>query len=183
MTNRVRKRRSAGPDWASADSPTRLYLPALGHPRAVGRRAWHEFHPLQVGRRTRGADLRRWPMLARHHPSRVERQRRAGHAAYERLVTQVVGYVEAPVHGLALPLDVRGSAFQQCVWMALREIPAGETASYATIAEKIGSPRCSARVRDSIRLPASSGPGNTSDASASNHGASRGKARALDASS
>ncbi len=64
-----------------------------------------------------------------------------GESAYERLVAQVVGLVEAPGRGLALPLDVRGTAFQQRVWMALREIPAGQTASYATIAEKIGSPR------------------------------------------
>lgn len=64
-----------------------------------------------------------------------------GDSAYERLVAQVVGLVEAPGRGLALPLDVRGTAFQHRVWMALREIPAGQTASYATIAEKIGSPR------------------------------------------
>ena len=64
-----------------------------------------------------------------------------GDLAYERLVAQVVGFVEAPGRGLALPLDVRGTAFQHRVWMALREIPAGQTASYATIAEKIGSPR------------------------------------------
>ena len=51
------------------------------------------------------------------------------------------GLVEAPGRGLALPLDVRGTAFQHRVWMALREIPAGQTASYATIAQKIGSPR------------------------------------------
>jgi AraC family transcriptional regulator of adaptative response/methylated-DNA-[protein]-cysteine methyltransferase len=63
-----------------------------------------------------------------------------GDAAYERLVAQVVGLVEAPGRGLTLPLDVRGTAFQQRVWMALREIPVGETASYSTIAEKIGSP-------------------------------------------
>ena len=64
-----------------------------------------------------------------------------GDTAYERLVAQVVGFVEAPGRGLDLPLDVRGTAFQQRVWMALREIPAGQTASYSSIAEKIGSPR------------------------------------------
>lgn len=64
-----------------------------------------------------------------------------GDAAYERLVAQVVGLVEAPGRGLALPLDLRGTAFQHRVWMALRDIPVGQTASYATIAEKIGSPR------------------------------------------
>lgn len=61
--------------------------------------------------------------------------------AYEQLMAQVVGLVEAPAHGHALPLDVRGTAFQQRVWLALREIPAGETATYTSIAKKIGSPR------------------------------------------
>ncbi len=64
-----------------------------------------------------------------------------GDVGYEQLVAQVVGLVEAPGRGLALPLDVRGTAFQQRVWMALRAIPAGQTASYAAIAETIGSPR------------------------------------------
>jgi AraC family transcriptional regulator of adaptative response/methylated-DNA-[protein]-cysteine methyltransferase len=64
-----------------------------------------------------------------------------GDAAYERLVAHVVGFVEAPAHGLELPLDVRGTAFQQRVWLALREIPPGTTATYSTIADKIGSPR------------------------------------------
>ncbi|SDK99888.1 AraC family transcriptional regulator, regulatory protein of adaptative response / methylated-DNA-[protein]-cysteine methyltransferase [Modicisalibacter muralis] len=64
-----------------------------------------------------------------------------GDAEFERLVARVVGFVEAPGIGLDLPLDVRGTAFQQRVWQALREIPVGETASYAAIAERIGSPR------------------------------------------
>ena len=59
---------------------------------------------------------------------------------YERLVAQVVGFVEAPAIGLDLPLDVRGTAFQQRVWQALREIPAGSTASYGEIARRIGAP-------------------------------------------
>ena len=62
-------------------------------------------------------------------------------AAFEQLVAQVVGFVEQPALGLALPLDVRGTAFQERVWQALREIPAGSTASYAEIAERIGQPR------------------------------------------
>jgi AraC family transcriptional regulator of adaptative response/methylated-DNA-[protein]-cysteine methyltransferase len=64
-----------------------------------------------------------------------------GDGDFERLVAQVVGFVEAPALGLDLPLDVRGTAFQQRVWQALREIPAGETASYAAIAERIGAPK------------------------------------------
>ena len=62
-------------------------------------------------------------------------------AGYERLVAQVVGFVEAPGVGLDLPLDVRGTAFQRRVWEALREIPAGRTASYADVAKRIGAPR------------------------------------------
>ncbi|MEO6919967.1 MAG: bifunctional DNA-binding transcriptional regulator/O6-methylguanine-DNA methyltransferase Ada [Collimonas sp.] len=60
---------------------------------------------------------------------------------FEQLVAQVVGFIEAPALGLDLPLDVRGTAFQQRVWQALREIPVGSTASYAEIAARIGSPK------------------------------------------
>ncbi|MGH8158137.1 MAG: bifunctional DNA-binding transcriptional regulator/O6-methylguanine-DNA methyltransferase Ada [Rhodanobacter sp.] len=64
-----------------------------------------------------------------------------GDRAFEQLVAQVVGFVEAPAIGLDLPLDVRGTAFQQRVWQALRGIPVGTTASYSEIAARIGSPR------------------------------------------
>ena len=64
-----------------------------------------------------------------------------GDAEFEKLVAAVVGHVEAPRHALDLPLDVRGTAFQQRVWQALCEIPAGSTASYAEIAARIGSPK------------------------------------------
>jgi AraC family transcriptional regulator of adaptative response/methylated-DNA-[protein]-cysteine methyltransferase len=63
-----------------------------------------------------------------------------GDAEYEALVARVVGFVEAPALGLDLPLDVRGTAFQQRVWQALREIPVGETRSYSDIARNIGAP-------------------------------------------
>lgn len=61
--------------------------------------------------------------------------------AYEAMVARVVGFVEAPEVGLHLPLDVRGTAFQQRVWLALQEIPVGATVSYADIARRIGSPK------------------------------------------
>jgi AraC family transcriptional regulator of adaptative response/methylated-DNA-[protein]-cysteine methyltransferase len=64
-----------------------------------------------------------------------------GDAEFEGLIAKVVGFVEAPRLGLDLPLDVRGTAFQQRVWQALRQIPAGKTASYADIASRIGSPK------------------------------------------
>jgi AraC family transcriptional regulator of adaptative response/methylated-DNA-[protein]-cysteine methyltransferase len=60
---------------------------------------------------------------------------------YEALVATVVGFVEAPNLGLDLPLDVRGTAFQQRVWQALQEIPVGQTVSYAEVARRIGSPK------------------------------------------
>jgi AraC family transcriptional regulator, regulatory protein of adaptative response / methylated-DNA-[protein]-cysteine methyltransferase len=60
---------------------------------------------------------------------------------YEALVARVVGFVEAPRIGLDLPLDVRGTAFQQRVWQALQEIPVGATVSYAEIARRIGAPK------------------------------------------
>jgi AraC family transcriptional regulator, regulatory protein of adaptative response / methylated-DNA-[protein]-cysteine methyltransferase len=64
-----------------------------------------------------------------------------GDEDFERLVATVVGFLENPSSGLDLPLDIRGTAFQQRVWEALRQIPAGSTASYAEIAGRIGQPK------------------------------------------
>jgi AraC family transcriptional regulator of adaptative response/methylated-DNA-[protein]-cysteine methyltransferase len=66
---------------------------------------------------------------------------RGAEADFEQTVAQVVAFVEAPKIGLDLPLDVRGTAFQQRVWQALREIPAGQTVSYAELAERVGLPK------------------------------------------
>jgi AraC family transcriptional regulator of adaptative response/methylated-DNA-[protein]-cysteine methyltransferase len=59
---------------------------------------------------------------------------------FDELVAQVVGLVEQPGLGTDLPLDVRGTAFQERVWRALRDVPAGETTTYAEIARRIGAP-------------------------------------------
>ena len=79
------------------------------------------------------------------HRNRATTQRIArlvgGDSEYESLVARVVGFVEAPSLGLDLPLDVRGTAFQQRVWQALRDIPTGQTISYSEIARKIGTPK------------------------------------------
>lgn len=64
-----------------------------------------------------------------------------GNADYESLIAQVVGAVEAPGTALDLPLDVRGTAFQQRVWNALRAIPPGVTRTYSEIARAIGAPK------------------------------------------
>lgn len=63
-----------------------------------------------------------------------------GDAGFEAWVARVVGFVEAPAIGLDLPLDIRGTAFQQRVWQALQAVPPGETVSYGEIARRIGAP-------------------------------------------
>jgi AraC family transcriptional regulator, regulatory protein of adaptative response / methylated-DNA-[protein]-cysteine methyltransferase len=65
---------------------------------------------------------------------------KGGDAEFERMVAEVVGLVEAPGQRLDLPLDIRGTAFQQKVWAALQAIPPGKTATYAEIARAIGQP-------------------------------------------
>lgn len=64
-----------------------------------------------------------------------------GDNKFEKLVAKVVGFVEAPAIGLDLPLDIRGTAFQQRVWQALRQIPAGTTVSYTELARRMGMPK------------------------------------------
>ena len=64
---------------------------------------------------------------------------------YEVLVARVVGFIEEPSSDQDfikhLPLDVRGTAFQQRIWQALRQIPAAVTVSYTDIAQLIGAPK------------------------------------------
>ena len=69
-----------------------------------------------------------------------------GDARFERRVAEVIRFVDSPRIGFKLPLDVRGTAFQQRVWEALRKIPPGETVSYADIARTIGAPRATRAV-------------------------------------
>jgi AraC family transcriptional regulator of adaptative response/methylated-DNA-[protein]-cysteine methyltransferase len=68
-----------------------------------------------------------------------------GDRPFERTVARVVGFIDHlegnPAARLDLPLDVRGTAFQQRVWDALRAVPAGSTTTYAELAARIGSPR------------------------------------------
>ena len=69
-----------------------------------------------------------------------------GDAEFEQLVAKVVGFVEAPGIGLDLPLDLRGTAFQQRVWLALRDIPPGTTLSYGELARRLGAPQATRAV-------------------------------------
>ena len=64
-----------------------------------------------------------------------------GGAALADLAARVVASVESPERDQDLPLDVRGTAFQEAIWQALREIPLGETRSYAELAAVAGNPK------------------------------------------
>jgi AraC family transcriptional regulator, regulatory protein of adaptative response / methylated-DNA-[protein]-cysteine methyltransferase len=59
---------------------------------------------------------------------------------FEKTVRAVIAHVDAPEATFDLPLDIRGTAFQQRVWQALMKLPAGEIATYSELAAKIGSP-------------------------------------------
>jgi len=60
---------------------------------------------------------------------------------FDQWLVKTLACIEKPEHGHALPLDVKGTVFQEKVWRALRDIPAGETASYSDIARAIGRPK------------------------------------------
>ena len=64
-----------------------------------------------------------------------------GEADFDGWVAQVVACIDAPGSELKLPMDIRGTAFQQRVWKALGKIPIGQTVSYAAIAREIGEPK------------------------------------------
>lgn len=64
-----------------------------------------------------------------------------GNRQFEKTVAHVVAFVEHPEKSADLPLDIRGTAFQQRVWKALRAIPLGTTATYTDIADRIGNPK------------------------------------------
>lgn len=88
-------------------------------------------------------------LLGEHTASLVkDLQRRFPASALEEadgsldpLLAKVVKFVDSPVMGLDVSLDTRGTEFQQRVWRALREIPAGATATYTDIASRVGAPR------------------------------------------
>src|SRR5262245_33043647 len=59
----------------------------------------------------------------------------------ESLVARVVALVDEPGSSLNLPLDVRGTAFERRVWLALQKIPVGKKVTYAEVARRIGLPK------------------------------------------
>jgi len=60
---------------------------------------------------------------------------------FNHWLAQVIQFVETPKQNLELPLDIRGTVFQQRVWQLLQKIPLGRTASYTDIATQLGDPK------------------------------------------
>lgn len=69
-----------------------------------------------------------------------------GGAGLDAVAAQVVAFVDSPAHELQVPLDIRGTAFQQSVWGVILKIPAGSTATYTEIARRLGTPRAARAV-------------------------------------
>lgn len=65
----------------------------------------------------------------------------AADASSQAQIQAVIASLNQRSTPLTLPLDIRGTAFQQQVWQALRAIPTGETRSYQQIADGIGNPK------------------------------------------
>jgi len=68
----------------------------------------------------------------------LERSERGPVAEWGRAIAD---YVDGLAPSAEVPLDVSGSRFEERVWSALREIPAGQTRAYSDIAKRVGSPR------------------------------------------
>ena len=73
-----------------------------------------------------------------------------GDAVFRKLAAAAKACIEDPRAEVNVPLDLHGTPFQQQVWRALREIPAGRTASYGDLAARIGRPRAAQAVGQAI---------------------------------
>lgn len=76
--------------------------------------------------------------LERHFP---QAEIAPGDGELRAVAAQVVEMVERPGRDADLPLDVRGTAFQEAIWAALKAIPPGETRTYAELAAAAGNPK------------------------------------------
>lgn len=79
-------------------------------------------------------------LLSRLTSAFPEATLRAGDPALEARIAQALACLDAPQRPCALPLDIRGTAFQRQVWTALQSIPPGSKATYTDIARRIGRP-------------------------------------------
>lgn len=85
--------------------------------------------------------------LARRFPNSDLRQVQPDmDRSFGQLLEQVIAALEVPGSGGAIPIDVEGTPFQRDCWDALRQIPMGETRSYAQLAAAIGKPKAARAV-------------------------------------
>jgi AraC family transcriptional regulator of adaptative response/methylated-DNA-[protein]-cysteine methyltransferase len=87
---------------------------------------------------------------ARFRTSTVVAATAGADAGADALRRRVISHLGAPAGAIDVPLDLRGTPFQQQVWRELRRIPAGQTATYAQIAERIGRPEAVRAVASAI---------------------------------
>jgi AraC family transcriptional regulator of adaptative response/methylated-DNA-[protein]-cysteine methyltransferase len=80
------------------------------------------------------------PLLAAFRRQFSQAQVCTDNADFAALVAAVVRLVERPGQPSDLPLDIRGTAFQQRVWAALQTIPPGTTTTYTALAAEVGAP-------------------------------------------
>lgn len=59
----------------------------------------------------------------------------------EKCCSELAEYFDGQRTGFTVPLDLKGSEFQICVWNSLAEIPYGSTTTYGAIARKCGKPK------------------------------------------
>jgi AraC family transcriptional regulator of adaptative response/methylated-DNA-[protein]-cysteine methyltransferase len=85
--------------------------------------------------------------LRAHFPAARLLEDKSGLAA---VVGEVSAHVSLPASGLTMPLDIRGTAFQERVWAELRRIPPGQTLSYAELAVRLGQPAAARAVAGAV---------------------------------
>lgn len=76
-----------------------------------------------------------------HHPGVLGVPERPDHPLLQRVAAVMDAYFDGRMPAAdALPFDLQGTPFQQAVWRALLEVPAGRTSTYGRVAERIGRP-------------------------------------------
>lgn len=112
------------------------------HPELVAQaRLDSPLGPITVAATARGlAGL--WFDAQAHHPGALHAPVDAGQRFIAQAREELERYWRGGLHSrFTVPLDARGTAFQQAVWRALLRIPVGSTSTYATVAAAAGKPR------------------------------------------
>jgi methylated-DNA-[protein]-cysteine S-methyltransferase len=81
-----------------------------------------------------------WFDAQRHHPGPLGAPVHAGDPFIGQAIDELGAYFAGRAKAFTVPLDLRGTPFQQAVWGALRGIGSGTTRSYAGIAQALGRP-------------------------------------------